>query len=173
MLDLTLSYTWKDCSRDCLFRVHISASPSADIHLYCCALLPVNLFRQPVTGNGGAVTGEWLVITDSMANLHQPVTYTCKASNTVSGQSYTVERKVTFTVGKREYQFHRVGINICFSRMREVNLFKVIDAWITAEQKKLCLYTGSSFPIRYINFKINFLTFLIGVLFDLFMDYAM
>jgi len=28
----------------------------------------------------------------------------------------------------------------------------------TAEQKKLCLYTGSSFPIRYINFKIN-LTF--------------
>jgi len=26
----------------------------------------------------------------------------------------------------------------------------------TAEQKKLCLYTGSSFPIRYINFKINF-----------------
>jgi len=26
----------------------------------------------------------------------------------------------------------------------------------TAEQKKLCLYTGGSFPIRYINFKINF-----------------
>jgi len=26
----------------------------------------------------------------------------------------------------------------------------------TAEQKKLYLYTGSSFPIRYINFKINF-----------------
>jgi len=26
----------------------------------------------------------------------------------------------------------------------------------TAEQKKLCLYTGSSFPICYINFKINF-----------------
>jgi len=26
-----------------------------------------------------------------------------------------------------------------------------------AEQKKLCLYTGSSFPIRYINFKINFI----------------
>jgi len=25
----------------------------------------------------------------------------------------------------------------------------------TAEQKKLCLYTGSSFPICYINFKIN------------------
>jgi len=25
----------------------------------------------------------------------------------------------------------------------------------TAEQKKLCLCTGSSFPIRYINFKIN------------------
>jgi len=30
----------------------------------------------------------------------------------------------------------------------------------TAEQKKLCLYTGSSFPIRYINFKINFVNFL-------------
>jgi len=26
----------------------------------------------------------------------------------------------------------------------------------TAEQKKFCLHTGSSFPIRYINFKINF-----------------
>jgi len=26
----------------------------------------------------------------------------------------------------------------------------------TAEQKKLCLYTASSFPIRYIHFKINF-----------------
>jgi len=25
-----------------------------------------------------------------------------------------------------------------------------------AEQRKFCLYTGSSFPIRYINFKINF-----------------
>jgi len=29
----------------------------------------------------------------------------------------------------------------------------------TAEQKKLCLYTGSSLPIRYINFKINFFNF--------------
>jgi len=28
----------------------------------------------------------------------------------------------------------------------------------TAEQKKLSLFTGSSFPIHYVNFKINFLT---------------
>jgi len=34
--------------------------------------------------------------------------------------------------------------------------FTVLVLVNTAEQKKLCLYTGSSFPIRYINFKINF-----------------
>jgi len=36
------------------------------------------------------------------------------------------------------------------------SVMKLVCGVNTAEQKKLCLYTVSSFPIRYINFKINF-----------------